>query len=141
MPQDRNAGFAMIDVLVAMLLLAVALTGACATLVQTMRATHAALLATRAVDLAADLSEELRQAASLDETRVLLADWRSRVATALPVAGLAPDQYVSLVPDAPLTEESTGDGVSRHVLTLRWRGDQGDLRELKLPVAMVHVGS
>ena len=45
----------MLDVLVALLLLAVTLTGACATLVQTLRATHAALLASRATDLAADL--------------------------------------------------------------------------------------
>lgn len=140
MPQARNAGFAMVDVLVAMLLLAVTLTGACATLVQTMRATHAALLATRAVDLAADLSEELRQAASPDETSVLLADWRSRVATALPVAGLAPEQYVSLVPDEPLSEETSEPGVFRHVLTVRWRDTREDLRELNLPVAMMHIG-
>ena len=134
-------GFAMLDVLIALLLLAVTLTGACATLIHTMRSTHDALLATRAVDLAADLSEELKHLAATMAPEEAVGAWRERVRAALPVAGLAPDQYVSLVPDAPLTEESTGDGVSRHVLTLRWRGDQGDLRELKLPVAMVHVGS
>lgn len=136
MPQLRHAGFAMIDVLVALLLLAVTLTGACATLVQTMRATHGALLATRAVDLAADLTEELHDATSVAEADALLTAWRARVSATLPVAGMEQDEFATLIAVAPAEGSAATADVPHHFeLRLRWReGVDRAQRELALPV-------
>src|SRR5690606_24448996 len=120
----------MLDVLIALLLLAVTLTGACATLVHTMRSTHDALLATRAVDLAADLSEELKHLAATMAPEEAVGAWRERVRAALPVAGLAPEQFASLViADTAGTGEPGADG-ALHLVTLRWRSTRGELEEL-----------
>jgi type IV pilus assembly protein PilV len=142
-PQVRHAGFAMLDVLVALLLLAITLTGACATLIQTMRATHGALLATRAVDLAADLSEELRGAASEAEASTLLATWRTRASVVLPVADLEPEDFAALVRILPAgAEASTADAVDGYLLTLRWQGAPGGAaREMAIPIAATWHGS
>lgn len=136
MPLARNKGFAMVDVLVALLLLAVALASACATLIQTMRAMHGALLATRAVDLAADLTEELRGVTSATQAQSMVNAWRERVSVALPVAGLEPEQFAALMP-LPVEEGQAGDAAPRrYELTLRWHGPPAaELRELRLPVA------
>lgn len=125
----------MLDVLVALLLLAVTLTGACLTLLQTLRATHEALLATRAVDLAADLCEELQGAASATQADAVLAAWRTRVSTLLPVAGV--EQFASLV-EIPA---DPGEGTPPlRELTLRWRAvAAGATRELRLPLPAVAV--
>jgi hypothetical protein len=139
-PQPRSTGFALIDVLVALLLLAVCLTGACATLIQTMRTTHEALLVTRAVDLAADLTEDLRGVQSVTQGEAVLAAWREQVRRALPVVGLDPDEIASLAPmPAPPDASGEGPGVS-HELVLRWRGspNQG-IRELRLPLYVDYV--
>lgn len=136
MPSPRHAGFAMLDVLVALLLLAVTLSGAGATLIQAMRASHGALLATRAVDLAADLSEQLREATSQEQAELLLADWRARVAAELPVAGMAPDEFASVTDlpwDAAAPEDPTPGG---RELRLRWWRAAGEARELRLPVVI-----
>jgi Tfp pilus assembly protein PilV len=101
MLQKRNAGLAMLDVLVALLLLALTLTGACVTLVQAMRASHGALLATRAADLAADLTEDLQTARSPAQADALMAAWRRRVALDLPVADMEPGEFASLRPVPP----------------------------------------
>lgn len=127
----KNAGFAMLDVLIALLLLAVTLTGACATLVQTMRATHGALLATRAIDLAADLTEELHGAASSTQADAVLAAWRVRAASAIPAAAVDAEEFASLTPAVELAEPVPG----RYQLTLRWRDTRSDdVRQLSLPV-------
>lgn len=132
-PRNRHAGFAMLDVLAALLLLALTLTGACLTLLQTLRASHEALLATRAVDLAADLAEELQGAASAAQVDAVLSDWRTRVRAVLPVADMEPGQFASLtdIPRAPAE-----DLPPAHELTLRWRATStGAARELRLPLA------
>jgi Tfp pilus assembly protein PilV len=135
MPRIRHAGFAMIDVLVALLLLAITLTGACATLVAAQRSTHSALLATRAVDLAADLAEELHTVTSITEIDALVAAWRGRASAELPVAGMEPDQFASLT-QAAAQSAATSGGVPRHELTLRWHdGRAGGVRQLTMPVA------
>lgn len=126
----------MLDVLIALLLLAITLTGACATLIHTMRSTHDALLATRAVDLAADLSEELKQLPATSELEAAVGAWRERVRVALPVAGLAPEQFASLVSAGNAgTEAPEADG-ALHMLTLRWRSTRRELEELHLPVVI-----
>lgn len=129
----------MLDVLVALLLLAVTLSGACATLIQAMRASHGALLATRAVDLAADLSEQLQDATSEQQAQAMLTDWRARVAAQLPVAGMAPEEYASLdaLPTAwDADAEPTPGG---RELTLRWWRAAGEARELRLPVVIAQA--
>jgi len=82
--QNTNTGFALIDALVAMLLLAVALLATMAALLRGMHATHEAALTGRAVDLAADFLEERRAqppGAALDP---LLTTWSERVSSTLP---------------------------------------------------------
>lgn len=138
MASVRGRGFAMIDVLVALLLLAVALGGACASLIHTMRTTHGALLMTRAVDLAADLAEELREVTSEAQVEPVLAAWRERVGATLPVAGLEPAQFAA-VETLPQDEDPPVDAASiRHELTLRWHAaSHGGLHELRLPLVLV----
>jgi Tfp pilus assembly protein PilV len=125
----------MLDVLVALLLLATVLTGTCVTLVHTMRATSAALLASRAVDLAADFTEDLRGATSVAQADSLLVAWRSRVAALLPVTGMVSEEFASLALAPPATAEEPEAAVTIYLLTLRWRAAQEETRELKLPIA------
>jgi Tfp pilus assembly protein PilV len=142
LPQERNDGFAMLDVLVALLLLAITLTGACVTLIHTMRSTHGALLATRAVDLAADLAEELRVSASDAEAMALLSAWRLRADDLLPAAGPAPEDFASLV-RIPAADDETAnaDSVDGYLITLRWQAAHGGaVREMVLPVALTWGG-
>jgi type II secretory pathway pseudopilin PulG len=133
----RGAGFALVDVLVALLLLAIVITGACATLIHTMRVTRDALLATEAVDLAADLAEELRTVGSITQARELLPAWRERVRRALPVAGLGAEDLATLVLAGPVDDPGGYDGPGRHEVRLRWRASTaGGMRELILPVTI-----
>lgn len=137
----RAAGFALLDVLLALLLLAVALTGACATLVQTMRSTREALLATRAVDLATDLAEALRGADTPQQTEAVLEAWRVRAGEALPTAGLAAEHFADLRA-LPTTAEIGAAGVVLHELTLRWRSSaDGAVSALSLPLALSAAAS
>lgn len=131
MPRNHQTGIALLDVLVALLLLAVALTGACATLIHTVRTTQDAMLASRAVDLAADLAEELKHAHS-SELDHLVAALRNRLPAVLPVTGLAPGQYVSISASGAGDEADIGPSL---LLTLRWRSARGEVSELSLPVA------
>lgn len=126
----------MLDVLVALLLLAVVLTGTCATLIQAVRSSGDAMRATRAADLAADLTEELRGAGSLAQAEAILAAWRSRVTAKLPVAGMAPEEFASLTP-APVkpADDATPPAVPLLLLRLRWLGADSERRELLLPLA------
>lgn len=132
----RHAGFAMLDVLIALLLLATTLGGACVTLIQTMRSTHSALLTTRAVDLATDLVEEARHIQSTETATALLVAWRARVGETLPVAGLDPEQYAALAPAPMDADGRPGAAAASQVLTLRWRGTRGELEELSLPMTV-----
>lgn len=132
----------MLDVLVALLLLAVVLTGTCATLIQAVRSSGDALRATRAVDLAADLTEELRGAGSPAQAEAVLASWRSRVATVLPVGAMEPEEFASLAPTSLEPAEDATTPVSPPLLLrLRWLGAGSEQRELLLPVAAHVEGS
>lgn len=135
---NREVGLAMIDVLVALLLLALTLTGACLALVQATRATHDALLATHAADLAADISEELRHAGSPEQAEQLLKAWRGRVVSTLPVKGedfAAFSEYT-----ASEASNDEGSAVTSHMLRLRWEAHSAD-RELALPVPETFLAS
>ncbi len=83
---NHQQGFALIETLVALLLFAVLVLAAIATLLQGMRATHAAALTGRAVDLAADLLEQRRALRGDAEIAPLLDAWNERLRTDLPPA-------------------------------------------------------
>lgn len=120
----HQAGLAMIDVLIALLLLGIALTGTGVTLVQTMRSTQGALLSGRAIDLASDLAEELRLATTPAAARATLSIWQARVATILPVSGVAGEHAT--------VAASSAQG---HIdIVLRWRRDAGHIQELRVPI-------
>ena len=96
-PPRGNAGFGLIDALVALALLAVTLLGACGGLLFALRATQAAAWQMRAVDLVADLDEQLQQADPAEPVAARLESWRARVRQVLPtaeVAGLEPRSLV-----------------------------------------------
>ncbi len=126
----------MLDVLVALLLLAVVLTGACATSIQAIRATSDALRAMQAADLAADFTEELRTANSAAQAEALVATWRSQVPAMLPVGSMAPEEFfaLALLPPHP-AQGATAPAVVPRTLRLRWLAAGNDVRELILPVA------
>jgi hypothetical protein len=98
----RQSGSGLIDTLVALLLLAFSLLGACTLLIRTLAASRAATIQTTAIDLAADLSEELA-AEALRASVPSIPDevvraWRLRVSDALPT-GIPPlDQFASFAP-------------------------------------------
>jgi Tfp pilus assembly protein PilV len=88
----------MIDALIALLLFAVGLLAASAAMVHGMRATHAAVLGGRAVDLAADLAED-RRGQPEGEAEAVFAAWQERMEAALPAP--ARDLALALVTSAP----------------------------------------
>lgn len=77
----RARGFTLIEVLVAVLVLAIGLLGLASLQLQGLRETHAALLQTQAGVLATDMAERL-QAGPLDATD--LQDWKTQLARRLP---------------------------------------------------------
>lgn len=77
-------GFALLETLIALLLFAMGLLGACSALTASLRATHRALLASRAVDLAADYVEDLHAAAADADLDLLLATAQQQARTSLP---------------------------------------------------------
>jgi len=79
-----NAGFALIDALIALLLFAVVLLAAMAALLKGMHAMHDAALTGAAVDLAADLLETLRAQPSGAPLQPLLDAWTTTVDSTLP---------------------------------------------------------
>jgi hypothetical protein len=88
-PPPQHDGFAMLDSLIALLLFALVLLGAIAVLIQGMRATHAAVLTSRAVDLAADFLEERRALLPGAEVEPLFTAWNERLREVLPEAARA----------------------------------------------------
>ena len=117
----------MVDALVALALLGITLLGACGSIHFALRATRAAGWQARAVDLVADLDEDLQPAAG-HAPLAALAQWRGRLGTELPVGTMT--ALHSRRVDA-------GDqGVEFSELQLAWQGMPGQRREtLRLPLA------
>lgn len=117
-PARRNAqsGVGLVDTLVALLLLALSLLGASATLIQTLGANRAAALQTSAVDFAADLVEDLRAGSAAYPDMDTLQDWQTRVAEGLPVGTPPIDQYASAIP----TEVMAPTPAPAMNVSLRW---------------------
>jgi hypothetical protein len=83
--RDVQCGVGLIDTLVALTLLALSLLGAGTSLIRTLAANHAAALQSTAVDLAADLAEDMRTGPAPGAEAMLIQDWNRRVATELPI--------------------------------------------------------
>ncbi len=130
-PPRGNAGFGLIDALVALALLAVTLLGACGGLLFALRATQAAAWQMRAVDLVADLDEQLQQADPAEPVAARLESWRARVRQVLPTAEVAGLEPRSLV--VGQSEIHWSD------VQLGWNGMPGQARtSLRLPLAHAH---
>ena len=84
-----SEGFALIDALIALLLLAVVLLAAIAALLRGMHATHDSVLTGRAVDLAADFLEQRRAQPDDMSLEPMLAAWNERLRDALPESSRA----------------------------------------------------
>ena len=113
--RDAQQGTGLVDTLVALLLLALSLLGACTMIVRTMGASHAAALQTMAADLATDLAEDLR-AGAIDPLDVqAIQEWRSRVAETLPVGTPPLDAFAGVAPEPQQAGKPRALNVS-----LRW---------------------
>lgn len=124
----RNAGFGLVDALVALALLAVTLLGACGSLHFALRATRSAAWQSRAVDLVADLDEDLQHTGPALPPAAQLESWRSRLRQELPAAEVSALDRRSLA-----VGELTTDWLD---LRLAWNGMPGDARDfLRLPLA------
>jgi type II secretory pathway pseudopilin PulG len=82
----HTSGFALTEALVALLLLAIAMLGAGAALIQAVAGQRAALLQTRAADLAGDLAEALRAAPDAVTADAEVRSWRAAALELLPQA-------------------------------------------------------
>ena len=123
-----NEGFGLIDALVALTLLAITLLGACASLHLALRATRAAAWQTRAVDLVADLDEDLQHLDPALPVATRIESWRSRLQRDLPVA-----EITALDPRSLIVGER---GVDWLDLRINWNGAPGQRRQaLSLPLA------
>jgi type II secretory pathway component PulJ len=126
--RQRHRGFGLVDALVALSLLAITLLGACGSLHFALQATRSAAWQARAVDLIADLDEDLQHADAAVPFATHLDAWRTRLQQALPVATLAALDARNL----PVGAQNVGwlD------LRITWSGMQGPARAaLQLPLA------
>lgn len=125
------AGFALIEALVSLLLLAAGLLGAGRAVVEAMAAQHAALLQTRAADLASDLAETVR-AINPGSTSTELAAWQSAALSQLPMADAQA---------LPIERSGSAQTLPADLaILLRWRGgNDGETAELRLPVSFAPI--
>jgi len=133
----RCRGFGLIDTLIALSLLAVSLLGISGGVHYALRATHATLLQTQAVDLIADLAEDLHSVKVPGEVSALLADWQLRVRRTLPARDFEPPRLtrVSLNPGAP-------DALAWFDVQLEWNNLRGmHDGSLSLPVTSPGAGT
>ncbi|MEO8316578.1 MAG: hypothetical protein ABI645_17500, partial [Pseudomonadota bacterium] len=124
------SGFALMEALIALLLLATAMIGAGTAMVHSLAGQRAALLRTQAVDLAADLAEALRAAPDAAAQEAEISAWQAAVLRRLPQA-----QSDALRRPPPQTgATSLSPGFDIH---LQWRdGRAPSPSVLALPVAV-----
>lgn len=85
-PKSSIAAFALVEALVALLLLAVAVLGAVGTVVESLAGQRGMLLRSQAADLAADLAEALRSAPDPQTVQGEIRSWQNTVRRRLPQA-------------------------------------------------------
>jgi len=121
------AGFGLVDALVALALLAVTLLGACGALHFALRATRAASWQSQAVNLLADLDEDLQRVDPAQTAAARLEAWHARVQRDLPASAVA-----AMNPRALVIGEA---GLQWLDLRLAWNGMPGSSGEsLQLPL-------
>jgi Tfp pilus assembly protein PilV len=119
-PRPGLSGFALIEALVALLLLAIAMMGAAAALVESLAGHRSALLQTQAADLAGNLAEALRSAPDAVTAAAETEAWLAAVLLQLPQAR------------ARATALPTGFDIR-----LQWRdGRTGTPVQLRLPLGI-----
>jgi len=138
----RNAGFTLVEVMVAATVLAIGLLGGSASLLAALRASHEAQLRTRAAALATDLLERVRANAAAAGGYVLRFD-EDAAATGTPCVVDTPcspegwaaqdvDEWQRAVraslPAARMevAVEATVEGAVRCTVTLHWSSPGGD---------------
>jgi Tfp pilus assembly protein PilV len=130
------AGFGLVDALVALVLLALTLLGACGGLHFALRAAHAATLQARAVDLVADLGEDV-YGGDAARLQAALGTWRGRVINDLPVNPRA----ASSLATRQLQHAALNDPVEWFDLRLSWNGLPGTRNDaLRLPLTTAATG-
>jgi Tfp pilus assembly protein PilV len=120
LPVTRCAGFGLTDTLVALTLLAVGLLGVSGGVHYALRATHATLLQTRAVDLVADLAEDLHSATASGELPALLSGWQARVQQVLPARDFSPPRLTQA-----RLKQSDAASVAWINVEMEWNGPAG----------------
>ncbi|MEY2854582.1 MAG: hypothetical protein RL030_1714 [Pseudomonadota bacterium] len=130
--RDEFAGFALMETLVALLLLALGLFGAASTMIRGQTELRATLLATRAADLAGDLAEQLRANGTIASRDLLLPPWQQSVRATLSTAsavGTAEGllEAVTIASDLPIS----------HTIRVRWYDPAlRSPRRLELPIVL-----
>jgi Tfp pilus assembly protein PilV len=128
-PRPGITGFVLIEALVALLLLAAAMMGAGMTLVGALAAQRAALLQTRAADLAGNLAEALRSAPDLAAVQAEIQSWQGEVLQQLPQA--QPQALQHAPPSSPASLPAGFD------IQLQWREVRSSaFSQLRLPLAL-----
>lgn len=122
--------FALPEALIALLLLAVALLGCMRSVADTLATQHAALLQSRAADLAADLVEALRAEPDSASRHDLILAWQRRVREVLPANDLTLgiDSLAAVAPDS-----LAGD----FAVQMKWRNPRlSTTLAVNLPIAL-----
>jgi Tfp pilus assembly protein PilV len=131
----RAAGFALMEALLALLLLAVAVGGAGSALVESLAGQRSAQLRTRAADLAADMAEALRATPDAASLQTEIALWQALVQQQLPGGA----SQVLVRPQPSATREAMPAGFD---IQLQWRdGRMAAPAQLQLPIALAPAGS
>ncbi len=131
-PGEASAGFALIETLVALVLLSLGLFGAASTMLRGQAELRATLLATRAADLAGDLVEQLRAGTTSATRDLLIPAWQQSVRNALSTASAAGIAEGLLVPVA-----TAGRLPASHAIRIRWWDPALRApRRLELPVVL-----
>jgi type IV pilus assembly protein PilV len=130
--REESAGFALMETLVALLLLALGLFGAASTMIRGQAELRATLLATRAADLAGDLAEQLRANGALATRDLLLPPWQQSVRDTLSTASAegAAEGLLEAV-------AATGALPTSHTIRVRWYDPAlRSPRRLELPIVL-----
>jgi type II secretory pathway pseudopilin PulG len=127
-----NHGFALTEAMVALLLLAIAMLGAGAALIQAVAGQRSALLQTRAADLAGDLAEALRAAPDAATAAAEIRLWQAAARDLLPQA-----QPIALPRSTTTPSPGTPRLPVRFDIRLQWRDSAAGMSaQLSLPLAV-----
>ena len=132
----HHGGFGLIDTLIALTLLAISLLGISGGVHYALRTAHATLLQTQAIDLVADLAEDLHSVAP-DQVHALLAGWQARVQQSLPARDFDPPRLMR-------AQMARGDAepMTWFDVEIGWKGVSGALDgSLLLPVTSPGSGT